>query len=118
MQGLKGEEIVDDTVWVVKTHSPWHVPLQEVFQCQKVIGVVRNPLDTIISFLHLCAQCNHTAKAEFEYEVTYPNYWNWWVHDMASQIRQWYNVVLDDAKARKVPVLFLRFEDLVTDPHT
>jgi hypothetical protein len=23
MMGMKGEDIVDDSVWVVKTHSPW-----------------------------------------------------------------------------------------------
>ena len=26
LQGLKGEDIVDDTVWIVKTHSPWIMP--------------------------------------------------------------------------------------------
>lgn len=26
MQGLKGEDIVDDSCWVVKSHSPWIMP--------------------------------------------------------------------------------------------
>jgi hypothetical protein len=26
MQGLKSEGIIDDTVWIVKTHSPWISP--------------------------------------------------------------------------------------------
>merc|ERR1712165_201705 len=26
MQGLKGEDTVDDTCWVIKSHSPWVMP--------------------------------------------------------------------------------------------
>jgi len=26
LQGMKGEDIVDDTVWIIKTHSPWIMP--------------------------------------------------------------------------------------------
>jgi len=59
LQGLKGEHIVDDTVWIVKTHSPWIMPDAPVFHCNKMIVIVRNPLDVIISFLHLFSLGNH-----------------------------------------------------------
>jgi hypothetical protein len=49
MMGMKGEEIVDDTVWVVKTHSPWCMPLAPKFTANKMVIVVRNPLDVILS---------------------------------------------------------------------
>jgi hypothetical protein len=29
--GMKGEDIVDDTVWIVKTHSPWCMPWAPIF---------------------------------------------------------------------------------------
>lgn len=35
MQGFKGEYIVDDTIWVAKTHSPWIMPEAPVFFCNK-----------------------------------------------------------------------------------
>jgi len=59
LQGCRGEDIVDDTVWVVKTHSPWIMPEAPLFKCNKVISVVRNPLDVVLSWLNLLALCNH-----------------------------------------------------------
>jgi hypothetical protein len=32
MQKMKGEDIVDDTVWIVKTHSPWCMPYAPQFK--------------------------------------------------------------------------------------
>ena len=55
MQGMKGEDIVDDTAWICKTHSPWIMPEAPVFQCNKMISIIRNPLDTFISWLNLVA---------------------------------------------------------------
>jgi len=118
MQGLKGEFVVDDTVWVAKTHTPWIMPEAPVFFCNKMICIMRNPLDTFISWLNLVAQCNHNSKAPFDYEVAYPNYWDWWIHDITPLFKKWANVIMADAKLRKVPCLFLRFEDLVQDPET
>jgi len=31
---------------------------------------------------------------------------------------KWVKVIMDDAKLKRVPVLFIRFEDLVSDPET
>ena len=59
MQGLAGEDIVDDTTWVVKTHSPWCMPEAPLFKSNKVVVIVRNPLDVIISWINLLALCNH-----------------------------------------------------------
>ena len=55
LQGLKGEHIVNDTCWVIKTHSPWIVIDSPAFYANKCIVVVRNPLDSALSFLHMAA---------------------------------------------------------------
>lgn len=62
MQGMMGEDIVDDTVWVVKSHSPWIMPDAPVFHANKNIVIVRNPLDTNLSWMHLVATCCHSVK--------------------------------------------------------
>jgi hypothetical protein len=72
LQGLKGEDIVDDTVWIVKTHTPWIMPFAPVFFCNKIICVVRSPVDVILSFLHLFSVGNHVQKSEFEYHERHP----------------------------------------------
>lgn len=115
MQGMKGEDITDDTAWIVKSHSPWIMPEAPVFSANKLIVIVRNPLDTNLSWLHLVAMNNHAMKSPFNYEELYPNYFDWWVKDCCTHIKNWMQTLMDDAKLRKVPVLFIRFEDLVMD---
>jgi len=116
MQGMKGEDIVDDTVWVVKSHSPWIMPEAPVFNANKLIVIVRNPLDTNLSWLHLVAMNNHAVKSPFNYETEYPQYFDWWIKDCCTHINNWMMQLMKDAKHRDCPILFIRFEDLVMKP--
>jgi len=114
--GMKGEDIVDGSVWVVKTHSPWCMDEAPVFHANKCIMIVRNPLDVVISWLNLLAYGNHAYKAPFNYDEKFPNWWDWWVKDCINLMRDWFKGTMEDAKMRKVPTLWIRFEDLVADP--
>lgn len=116
MMGMKGEDIVDGSVWVVKTHSPWCMADAPLFFSNKNIIIVRNPLDIVVSWLNLLAYGNHSWKAPFNYDEKFPNWWDWWVKDCVTLIKEWFKVTMEDAKMRKVPTLWVRFEDLVTDP--
>ena len=116
LQGLKGEHIVDDTVWIVKTHSPWIMPEAPVFFCNKIICIIRNPIDVIISFLHLFSVANHVQKAPFEYHERHPKYWDWWVHLCTKRMANWYRTLMRDANIKSLPVLYTRFEDLTQNP--
>ena len=89
MQGMKGEDIVDDTCWVVKSHSPWVMQYAPVFHANKCIVIVRNPLDTNLSWLHLVAMNNHAVKCPFDYEKVYPKFFDWWVKDCCTHIKNW-----------------------------
>lgn len=112
---MAGEEIVDDSVWIAKTHTPWIMPDSPSFLCNKIICIVRNPLDTNLSWLHLVAMNNHATKSPFDYETTYPIYFDWWVKDCVTYINNWMLTMMREAKFRKVPIIFIRFEDLVKD---
>jgi len=81
MNGMIGEDTVDDKVWIVKTHSPWCMPEAPPFSCNKILLVVRNPLDSIMSWLECVQHGNHSTKADFEIQEEYPNYWDEWVKD-------------------------------------
>ena len=116
MQGMKGEDITDDTCWVIKSHSPWVMPEAPVFSANKVVCIVRNPLDTNLSWLHLVAMNNHAMKSPLDYEKVYPEYFDWWVKDCCGHINNWMLTMMRDAKFRNVPMLFIRFEDLVMNP--
>lgn len=73
---MKGEDIVDDTVWIIKTHSPYCMPNAPPFKANKVMAIVRNPLDVIISWLNLICMACHNLKAPFVYCKQYPNWWH------------------------------------------
>lgn len=96
--GMKGEDIVDDSVWIVKTHSPWCMPYAPIFYAQKQIVVLRNPMDVINSWLELITMTCHSAKAPFKYNETYPKFWDFWVKDCTYRIKTWYKKIINDAK--------------------
>ena len=63
LMGNKGEYVVDDRIWIAKTHQPWIMEEAPVFTANKIILVVRNPLDVVLSWLNLCINQNHHQKA-------------------------------------------------------
>jgi hypothetical protein len=51
--GMKGEGIIDDSVWIFKSHHPFRDKDSPLSSANKAICVVRNPLDAILSFFSL-----------------------------------------------------------------
>ena len=78
--------------------------------------VIRNPFDVFVSWINLVGLCNHNSKAPFDYEKDYPEWWDWWVRDCATLMAKWFEVVMRDARLRKVPTIWVRYEDLCTEP--
>lgn len=56
--GFKGEGIIDKRTWIVKTHYP-DLPGTYEYSTEKCILVVRNPLDSIVSFFNLICTTSH-----------------------------------------------------------
>jgi hypothetical protein len=57
---LIGENIVDDSVWVIKSHGPIaRVRTAEDFDMNKIIVLMRNPFAVIISMVHMCQTYSH-----------------------------------------------------------
>lgn len=67
--GLKGQFVADERVWITKAHHPSLQPSTIVFESDKVLCVVRNPLDSIISFSTLCNTMSHSANLEYKINV-------------------------------------------------
>lgn len=116
MANLPGEHIIDDKVWVVKTHSPWCMTQAVPFKCNKILFIVRNPCDAFMSWLELVQNGNHSTKCKYEIEKEYPNYWNEWVEDITDIYGRFFDVYLKDINTREAPMLFVRFEDLLMNP--
>mgnify|MGYP006113186033 CR=1 FL=1 len=63
---MMGEEIVDNRCWIVKSHHPLPLPNCKDIVSNKVICIVRNPLDSIYSRISLMNLASHSASLEFE----------------------------------------------------
>jgi len=59
--GLKGQFVCDERVWITKAHHPSLQPRILNFESDKVLCVVRNPFDSILSFATLCNVMSHAA---------------------------------------------------------
>jgi hypothetical protein len=79
IQGLKGEYVCDDRVWIVKSHHPGLMPQNLIYTSNKIICCVRNPLDVIQSFACFANTMNHTVKPPYDFEKEYPKWWDWFV---------------------------------------
>lgn len=64
-RGLPGEGIVDEKVWIVKTHYPERYSTAR-FGAQRVILAVRSPLDCIASLFHMIGSGTHDCSISEE----------------------------------------------------
>ena len=78
MMGLLGTYHVCDerTVWITKTHYPVGLGTEAPFNAQKMIIVVRNPIDVIPSFASLTQLKSHSMTPVERFDVDFPEWWN------------------------------------------
>ncbi|RHY11239.1 hypothetical protein DYB25_000771 [Aphanomyces astaci] len=83
--GMKGEGVVDDRVWFVKSHYPersGYVPVP----VQKAILVVRNPWDAINSYFNMTLTNSHNKSV---HDVTYSRFADRWDAMIQNEIQVW-----------------------------
>jgi hypothetical protein len=61
--GFKGEGIIDDRIWISKSHFPITFPFEMPYKTQLVICCVRNPIDAFVSTFHLMSTMAHNVTA-------------------------------------------------------
>ena len=88
MMGLLGEDHVndDDDVWITKTHFPLMCGDEKSFHAQKMICVVRNPLDVIPSFANLLHMRSHSLIPQEKLHEKFPEWWAEWSKTVAEYI--------------------------------
>lgn len=107
---LVGEGVVSNAS-VVKTHFPERIGYKK-FRASRVLLLVRNPYDAIDSYWNLCLTNTHTETVADE---VYERFESKFVGLVRHEIRIWLEFHQYWLKA-KVPVLVVRFEDLVLNP--
>ena len=115
--GMKGEFCTDDSVWVVKSHHPFHFKHGAELVANKTFWIVRNPLDQIVSFASLCNTASHSNKPEYEFERDYPEYWDWFVRSQIGKMQRFFATLIRHCTQEgRNPLYIVRYEDLVLEP--
>lgn len=65
--GLKGEGVTDDRCFVIKSTHPAWMPGSIKFSANKVLWLVRNPMDVICSSANQTNTFSHAQKAHWDY---------------------------------------------------
>lgn len=77
--GLKGQFVADERVWITKSHHPSSQPKTLSFLSDKVLCIVRNPLDVIPSFGTMINTVSHSAMLDYDLQTEFPEWWDWFV---------------------------------------
>lgn len=110
---LIGEQIVDDRVWVVKSHGPiTRVISCEDFSMNKIIVLMRNPFAVIISMVHMCQTYSHFKQLDHDFAKENPKFWQKHIEQQIQWQLDFFEYVAKLKDQNKVPILFLKFEEL------
>ena len=63
--GYKGEGITDESVWIIKSHYPERLGYIK-FPVSRIILVVRNPFDAILSYFYMAMTNTHSKSLTTE----------------------------------------------------
>ena len=79
--GVAGEQHLSDdgTVWVTKTHFPFHIFTEPQFDADKVFIITRNPIDVFMSTFLLINTGSHSATCQENVQESFPQEWDYWV---------------------------------------
>ncbi|ETI35790.1 hypothetical protein F441_17809 [Phytophthora nicotianae CJ01A1] len=107
--GMKGEGVVDESVWFVKTHFPERVGYKE-FPVKKAILVVRNPWDAIDSYFNMTLTNTHNKSL---HESQYERFADRWDGLLRNEIDVWMKFHRYWTTKVDIPIIVVRYEDLM-----
>ncbi|RLN92746.1 hypothetical protein BBJ28_00004294 [Nothophytophthora sp. Chile5] len=107
--GMKGEGVVDESVWFVKTHFPERVGWKP-FPVKKAILVVRNPWDAIDSYFNMTLTNTHNKSL---HESQYERFAERWDGLLRNEIDVWMKFHRYWTAKVDVPIIVVRYEDLL-----
>ena len=71
LTGLIGENTVDDTTWIVKSHHPMRIKFDD-FSCNKLIVCVRDPFDVMRSGMNFMTTKTHSKLNAIDIPIEDP----------------------------------------------
>ena len=112
-QGFKAESIIDNRSWVIKSHFPYVYPFTIPCKISRSIVLVRNPFDVVASLFQFSFTTSQSRNCTNDFTVEFKAEWENFVKFAVKVWKDFYKFYLDQAKAKNIPVFFIRYEDLV-----
>lgn len=110
---MKGEGIVDDSVLFVKSHYPerhgW-----KPFRAKKAIVIIRNPWDSIDSYFNMTLTNSHHKSI---HPQEYARFADRWQDFLENEIQVWMKFYRFWTRPQAIPVMLVRYEDLLLHRH-
>eukprot|EP00356_Strombidium_inclinatum_P010127 CAMPEP_0170495226 /NCGR_PEP_ID=MMETSP0208-20121228/15087_1 /TAXON_ID=197538 /ORGANISM="Strombidium inclinatum, Strain S3" /LENGTH=293 /DNA_ID=CAMNT_0010771385 /DNA_START=81 /DNA_END=963 /DNA_ORIENTATION=+ len=112
LMGLAGEGLVDKRVWVVKTHYPERYGKTK-FYAERIILLVRNPLDCITSLFNMvCTGSHNRSIHDLDFD-RFPDQWDEFIEQEISIWKDFHDFWMSSGK---FPIHIIRYEDIVHSP--
>eukprot|EP01041_Mallomonas_annulata_P006866 gene6866-13914_t len=112
--GFKGEGIVDDSVWIVKTHYPERLGYLK-YKAMRVILLIRNPFDVIESYFHMAMTNTHNKSLSTEAFQSLSLIWDEFLRNEIHVWNNFHKYWIEESSSKNIPIHVIRFEDLMTD---
>jgi hypothetical protein len=109
--GLAGEGLVDKRVWIIKTHYPERYGKTK-FGTERIILLVRNPLDCMTSLFHMVCSGSHELSIDDEDFKKFESHWTEFILQELTVWKDFHDFWLKAS----VPVHIIRYEDIVSTP--
>ncbi|TNV79417.1 hypothetical protein FGO68_gene12917 [Halteria grandinella] len=101
---------IPPSCWIHKTHYPYVIPYQKQLQGNQVLVCVRNPFDVFPSqFLKFCTM---THNLDINEDFTQFPEWKLHLSQEVGIWKRWHYYWIRMAQERRVPIKFVRFEDV------
>ena len=111
--GFLGEGVVDESVWIVKSHFPERLGYLK-FPSHRVILLVRNPFDAILSYFHMAFTNTHNQRLSPAAFASLQHIWHDFIEKELHVWCSFYSYWLAHFERHHVPVLITRYEDCIT----
>lgn len=110
-QGLLGEQTVDNTVWITKTHYPQDSQKISAFDADKIILLTRYPVDVLPSMASLFLMLSHSAEPIRPWNEY--RFWPTFFNEMIRLFEQFHRMIVEQSKV--TPTFFITYEQLILD---
>ena len=111
---FKGSNIIDNSVWIYKTHFPSRKGIGN-YKFEKIICLLRNPFDALDSMFNLYTTNTHTDSITKDMYKKYDQEWNQFISDQIESYKGFYSYWIRIACENEVPIIFCKYEDLITN---